>query len=40
MIIFGSVKKIKEADVGQLMERGKLPEKLAQTVYNYFHPNI
>jgi excinuclease ABC subunit C len=34
---FGSIKKIKEADIRQLIEQGKLTEKLAQRVYDYFH---
>lgn len=34
---FGSVQRIKEADVELLIKKGKLPEKLAQTVYDYFH---
>jgi len=34
---FGSVKNIKESSVEELKEKGKLPEKLAQLVYDYFH---
>ena len=35
--IFGSVKKIKEADVQELQQTGKLPENIARKVYDYFH---
>jgi excinuclease ABC subunit C len=35
---FGSVKKIKEADIRMLIAHGKLPENLARTVYDHFHP--
>jgi excinuclease ABC subunit C len=34
---FGSIKKIRETNIRLLIERGKLTEKLAQSVYDYFH---
>lgn len=34
---FGSVKKIREADVEQLIRVGGLPQKIALNVYNHFH---
>lgn len=34
--VFGSVDKIKQAEIHELMLRGGLPRKVAQTVYQYF----
>jgi excinuclease ABC subunit C len=35
--VFGSVKKIKNASLEELREKGKLPKNTAQKVYDYFH---
>lgn len=34
--VFGSVDKIKQAEIQELMLRGRLPRKVAQSVYQYF----
>ncbi len=35
---FGSVKKIRDMDLEKLKKQGDLGERIAQNIYNYFHP--